>query len=369
MPRLAFENRAFVVLLVLVSIAFVWLLLPFYGAVFWAVILAILFAPLHRRMRLWCGRRPNLAALLSLLVCILLAVLPMITIAVSLVQEGATVVQQIRAGEIDFGRYAEQIRNALPGPVLDLLQRFGLTDFDTLRSYLSEAVRTGSQMLANQAVNLGQNTFQFMVSFAIMLYLLFFLFRDGAELSRRIVAGVPLQEHRKIELFQKFTTVVRATVKGNISVAITQGALGGIIFWILGIHGSLLWGVIMAFLSLLPAVGAGLVWGPVAVYFLATGATVQGIALLLYGIFVIGLVDNVLRPILVGKDTKMPDYLVLISTLGGLALFGLNGFVIGPLIAAMFIASWAIFIRDTATHDDIGDPDPAGPAPDSEPRR
>ena len=118
-------------------------------------------------------------------------------------------------------------------------------------------------------------------------------------------------------------------------VAIVQGALGGLIFWLLGVHAPLLWAVVMAFLSLLPAVGTAMVWVPVAVYFFITGELWYGVILALYGVFVIGLVDNVLRPILVGKDTKMPDYVVLISTLGGLAVFGPNGFIIGPLVAAL----------------------------------
>jgi len=122
-----------------------------------------------------------------------------------------------------------------------------------------------------------------------------------------------------------------------------QGALGGFAFWFLGIHAPLLWGVLMAFLSLLPAIGAGLVWLPVAMYLLASGAVWQGISLILYGVLVIGLVDNILRPFLVGKDTKLPDYVVLISTLGGIEVFGLNGFVIGPLIAAIFMVTWEIF--------------------------
>ena len=127
-------------------------------------------------------------------------------------------------------------------------------------------------------------------------------------------------------------------------MAAAQGALGGLAFWFLGVNGALLWAVLMAFLSLLPAVGAGLIWLPVALYLLATGAVWQGAALIAYGVLVIGLVDNVLRPLLVGKDTKMPDYVVLISTLGGLAAFGLNGFVIGPVIAAMFMAVWDMYI-------------------------
>jgi predicted PurR-regulated permease PerM len=144
------------------------------------------------------------------------------------------------------------------------------------------------------------------------------------ELVRKVRTAVPLAEPQKRRLQLKFNRVVRATVKGNVLVAVTQGALGGLIFWFLDIPSALLWAVLMAFLSLLPAVGAGIVWAPVAAYFLF-GATWQGVVLGLFGVFVIGLVDNVLRPILVGKDTKMPDYLILISTLGGLAVFGLNG--------------------------------------------
>jgi predicted PurR-regulated permease PerM len=141
-------------------------------------------------------------------------------------------------------------------------------------------------------------------------------------------------------------------VKGTILVAIVQGALGGLIFWLLGIHAPVLWGVVMAFLSLVPAVGAAVVWLPVALYLLATGAVWQGVVLIAFGAGVIGLVDNLLRPYLVGKDTAMPDYIVLISTLGGIAIFGLNGFVIGPLIAAMFIAVWDIASRGATTQDD-----------------
>jgi len=126
-------------------------------------------------------------------------------------------------------------------------------------------------------------------------------------------------------------------------VAALQGALGGMIFAFLGIQGAVLWGTVMAFLSLLPAIGAALIWGPVAIYFLLTGAIWKGTVLSLFGIFVIGLVDNILRPILVGADTQIPDYMVLISTLGGMVLFGVTGFVIGPVIAALFIAAWDLF--------------------------
>jgi predicted PurR-regulated permease PerM len=153
---------------------------------------------------------------------------------------------------------------------------------------------------------------------------------------------MPLNAQQQRDLLTRFTTVIRATVKGNVVVAIVQGALGGMIFWFLDVRAPVLWAVLMALLSLLPAVGSALIWLPVAIYFLVTGALWQGITLIAFGVLVIGLVDNILRPFLVGKDTKMPDYVVLISTLGGIAIFGLNGFVIGPVIAAMFMAVWDI---------------------------
>ena len=212
-----------------------------------------------------------------------------------------------------------------------------------MQDKLSAGLLKGSQFLAAQALNIGQSTFDFFVNLFAMLYLLFFLLRDEDALAKRIKSAIPLRPEQLNALLLKFTVVIRATVKGDLLVALLQGALGGLIFWFLGITASLLWAVLMAFLSLLPAIGAGLVWAPVAIYHLATGSVWQGVVLIAYGALVIGLVDNFLRPILVGKDTKMPDYVVLISTLGGIEAFGLNGFVIGPVIAAKFIAGRDIF--------------------------
>jgi predicted PurR-regulated permease PerM len=231
-----------------------------------------------------------------------------------------------------------------------------------LQQKLTVALNQGSQLIATQALGIGQNALDFIVSFCIMLYLLFFLMRDGGMLLRRLRDAIPLNAKHLRNLSEKFTTVIRATVKGNIAVAVVQGALGGLAFWFLDVHAPVLWAVLMAFLSLLPAVGAGLVWGPVALYYLATGAAWQGWALIAYGVLVIGMVDNVLRPVLVGKDTKMPDYIVLISTLGGMAIFGLNGFVIGPLIAAMFMAVWDIFAAEQAHLRALAAVAPASPA-------
>ncbi|AIZ32459.1 AI-2E family transporter [Pseudomonas parafulva] len=347
MNQTALQNRALAVLLALVTIAFVWILLPYYGAIFWGVILGILFAPLQRNLLIRFNRRRNLAACATLAICLLIAVLPVIVISALLVQEGATLYQRIESGQLDIAGYVERGRDMLPHFAQNGLDRLGVGNLDGLREKITQWATQGSRFLASQAFSFGQGTFDFLVSFGIMLYLLFFFLREGPELARKVRQAVPLPEQQKRRLQLKFNRVVRATVKGNLLVAITQGALGGFIFWALDIPSALVWAVLMAFLSLLPAVGAGIVWGPVAVYFLLTGAIWQGVVLAAFGTLVIGLVDNVLRPILVGKDTRMPDYLILVSTLGGLAVFGLNGFVIGPLIAALFIASWTIFTETT----------------------
>lgn len=337
------ENKSFVLLLALVSVAFIAILLPFYGAVFWGTILAIIFYPMQRRFEVRFSGRRGWAAAATLLIILVIVILPLSLLAGALVQEGSNIYQRVSSGTLNFGGYLEQVINALPGFARDLLERFGLTDLAGVQQRISEFAMTGSQFLATKAFSIGQNTFQFLISFAIMLYLLFFLLRDGRQVAAAVRRAIPLGEVYKQHLLSKFTTVVKATVKGNIAVAAIQGALGGFIFWVLDLQGALLWGVLMAVLSLLPAVGASLIWGPVAIYFLATGAMWEAAILTAFGAIVIGLADNVLRPILVGKDTKLPDYVVLISTLGGLALFGLNGFVIGPLIAALFMAAWSLY--------------------------
>ncbi len=351
------ENNAFLALLLAISAAFVWILLPFGGAVFWGAVIAIVFTPVYGwLLRRWKQRR-TLAALATLSLIILIVVLPMTLLAGMLVKEGAALYQRVQSGETNFARYFEQVVAVLPGWLHELLEHFGLTDYQELQTRITDAVARGSQAIATQVYSVGQNALDLVVGFFVMLYLAFFLLRDGASLSQRIRAAVPLAPAHRRHLATKFITVIRATVKGNILVAATQGALGGVAFWFFHIQGALLWAVLMGFLSLLPAIGAGLIWLPVALYFLVTGAIWQGVALIAYGVLVIGLVDNVLRPILVGKDTQMPDYLVLISTIGGMAVFGITGFVIGPVIAAMFMAVWDLFA--TAREEAAAEP-PAG---------
>ncbi len=338
------ENRALLPLLVAVSLAFGWILLPLFGTIMWGAIIALLFTPVYRRLLPRLRQRRTLAALLTLLIVLLIVILPFVLVTASLAREAAFLYQRLQSGELNPALYFHGLFDALPNWVTALLDRFGLIDFDTLQRRLSAALTQGGQFIATQALSIGQNTFEFVASLFITLYLAFFLIRDGDGVARAVLRAVPLAPAHKQELLDKFTTVIRATVKGNLLVAAIQGALGGLAFWFLGVSAALLWAVLMAFLSLLPAVGAGLVWLPVALYFLMTGAIWQSLALIAWGVLVIGLVDNLLRPALVGKDTRMPDYVVMITTLGGMAVFGINGFVIGPVIAAMFIAVWHIYV-------------------------
>ncbi|MDO5103251.1 MAG: AI-2E family transporter [Lautropia sp.] len=348
------EQRVFfLVTLSLVTIAFIAILLPFYSALLWAVILALLFSPLQRWLLARMGGRKNLATLTTLGVVMMLVILPVVGISMSIVREGTALFNRVRSGELNFGAYLGQIIDALPAWLKRLLDHQGLLDLPSLQQRLAESSSKIGQTLGSQAVEIGQNTVHVMASTGILLYVLFFLLRDARDMVPMIRRAIPLADDQTHHLVSKFSAVIKATVKGNVAVAAIQGALGGVILWFLGIQGAVLWAVVMAFLSLLPAVGAGLIWGPIAAYFLATGNVWQGVVLMLWGVFVIGLVDNVLRPVLVGKDTKMPDYVVLVSTVGGMSLFGLNGFVIGPLIAALFMATWDIYVSPDKVREEV----------------
>lgn len=345
------ENRALLLLLFAVSLAFGWILLPFYGPILWACIIALLFAPVYRRLLARLKGQRTSAALLTLLIVLVLVIVPLVLIGAALAREAIAVYERLQSGELTPALYFHRIFDAMPAWTKGLLNRFGLVDFDTLQQRLTVAMGQASQFIAVRMVGIGQDTFAFIAELFITVYIAFFLIRDGDSVVQAVRRAIPLSSAHKKDLIDKFATVLRATVKGNLLVAAIQGALGGLAFWFLGVGAAVLWAVLMAFLSLLPAIGAALVWFPLAVYFLVTGALWQGVALLAYGVLVIGLVDNLLRPILVGKDTRMPDYLVMITTLGGMAVFGINGFVLGPTIAAMFIAVWHIYVvtRSIAT--------------------
>ena len=279
----ALQDRAFLLLLIVSSLAFAWILRPFYGAVLWGIILAIMFMPLFRRLSRTLHQRRTLAALLTLLIILVLVILPLTLLTALLVQEGASTYERITSGELNLGRYFQQVFDALPAWITNLLDRVGLTSLGRVQARLSAGLAKSLDFFAGQALNLGQNALDFIVSALIMLYLLFFLLRDGDALTYRISNAIPLRVEQQRALASRFAIVIRATVKGNLVVALIQGALGGLIFWLLDIRAPVLWGAVMTVVSLLPAVGAALVWLPVAIYFLVTGATGKGILLIAYG--------------------------------------------------------------------------------------
>ncbi|OLP52718.1 AI-2E family transporter [Rhizobium rhizosphaerae] len=340
------QRIGFYILLTLVTIAFVAILLPFYSAVFWAVVFAIVFFPLHEWVQDRTGGRRSLAAAISVIICVVLVIVPGMMILSAIVQEGNQLYQRVTSGEIDPQALFEQARNALPDFLRERLTALDSGAIADLGRRFSSTLMQGGGFFAGRALVLGQSTLQFFIMFGVMLYLLFFLFRDGRELTGTLRRAVPLSDAHSRRLGAKFTSVVRATVRGNLIIALVQGIIGGVTFWGLGIQPAFLWGALMTMLSLLPAVGAAIVWLPVAIYFLLVGSYVPAVVLILVGVFVIGLVDNLLRPPLVGKETKLPDYMVLISTIGGISLLGMNGFVIGPLFAALFVAAWSIFSEE-----------------------
>ena len=342
-------SRTPALLLLACALALGWILQPFWGAILWAVIITLLFLPLFHRLLRRLGGRRDLAAALVLCVVVLIGVLPLSLVAASLAREAAGVYQLIDTGAWAPERSLRALFNALPAWVGDLLARLGVGSFDSLQRKLAAAAAQASQLIATRALGVGLDTFDFISSLFITLYLAFFLLRDGEALVRSAAQGLPLAVSHQRALAAKFSTVVRATVKGSLVVSLVQGALGGLAFWVLDVQGALLWAVLMAFLSLVPAVGAALVWGPVAAWLALQGHWPQALGLVAWGVLAIGLVDNLLRPILVGKDTRLPDYVVMIATLGGMSVFGLNGFVIGPAIAAMFIAAWHIWVPGSDT--------------------
>ncbi len=338
------ETRTFLIFLVLVSCGFLWILKPFFGAIFWACAISIIFHPVQQNLLGRWPNRPNLAAFTTLLLCIIVVILPVIFVINSVVDEGIMVYENLQSGKINPTQYIESIGKGFP-MLNSLLDKVGL-DLGRIKTDAIAAITTSGKVLAMQTLAIGQNAFAFVVSFAIMLYITFFMLRDGDKLVDLMVLALPLGDARERSLFTVFAEVIRATIKGNIVIALLQGSIGGITLWALDVHGAMLFGALMAMFSLIPAVGSALVWAPIALYLAATGDTTSALILTGIGAGVIGMLDNVLRPILVGRDTQLPDYVVLLSTLGGISLFGVNGFVIGPVIAAMFIAFWGIFIRE-----------------------
>lgn len=332
------QRAFFAALLFIVTLTFLWLIRGFLQPIFWAIALAIVMYPIHRRLDRRLRHRASLAALISMLLIVLIVLLPLAGIIAAITTEAAALYQRLEAGDFQLNQLYASAQQHLP-QLIHWLNAFGV-NVERLQAQLSAAAVGTSRFIASRVLAIGQNTLRIAIYFFIMLYLLFFFLRDGMRMLDGLVSALPLGDERERQLLARFAEVSRATIKGTLVIGIVQGALGGIAFWVLGIAAPVLWGAVMALMSILPAIGPAVVWMPAAIVLLVSGHVAGGIALILVGMFVIGSVDNLLRPILVGRDTRMPDYLVLLSTLGGLAGFGLAGIVIGPIIAAFFLSCW-----------------------------
>ena len=336
------ENGGLILFLAAITIDLALVVSSFAGALLSAALAALLFQPLYQRLlKRWPDRR-NSAAAVTLLIITVAVVIPALILTSLVIEQAASVYAQIRSGQINFATYFEQMYGALPQRLQRLLDSAGFGSFERARGRISQAVGNSASLLARSALSIGANAAGFLLAFGVALYVMFFLLRDGDRIGPAVVRALPVSRSVAERLAEKFVAVVRATIKGSGVVALVQGALGAITFWIVGLPAALLWGMLMVIAALLPAIGPAIIWAPVAVYLLATGAIWQAIVVVVSGVVVIGLADNILRPILVGRDTGIPDWLVLVTTLGGIELVGLSGIVIGPLAGALFLTGWQI---------------------------
>ena len=314
----------------------------------WALLLAVLMAaiftglanPLYTRLLRLLGGRKSVAALATLVVVILVVVTPLVLIADIVATEALQISETATPMVESFIEEANQPDASLDWiPFWDQLEPYR----EQITKKLGEIAGAVSAFIVNSLSSAAQGTMKFFFNIFIMLYSMFFFLMGGREILDQVMRLFPLEATDKELLLDKFVSVSGATIKGTLVIGIVQGGLAGLAFAVVGIKGAVFWGTVMAVLSIIPGIGTALVWVPAVGYLFATGQSVPAIGLLLWCAIVVGTADNVLRPLLVGKDTEMPDLMVMLSTFGGLALFGAIGLVIGPVIAALFLTMWRIY--------------------------
>lgn len=348
----ALEHWSFLLILAAVSVLLIWVTWPFVGPLMWASLAAIMFQPLYKwSLKKTRGRR-NLAATLSLLIIFVAVLLPALWIGSLVANEAIKLVNRLQANPIDIGAWISETYAMLPAAVQELADENGFTDFSTIQDRLQGVLGESAGLIAQQALSIGSGALGFVLSFSIGLYVLFFLLRDGSRIGETILHSAPVEREIADRLAERFLGIVRAVIKGSGVVGIVQGTLGGIMLAIAGVPSALLLGVLMAILALIPAVGTALVWAPAGIWLIVIGEVWQGVFVLGAGFIIISSVDNVLRPILVGRDTGIPDWIILITTLGGISLAGFSGIVLGPLVAGMFLASWSILQEQRAEDEE-----------------
>jgi len=344
-------------LLILATVTFmagviVW---PFATTLLWSALAAIMFQPLYRWCLVKCRGKRNPAALLALTIILLAVILPALWIGTLVIAQLVQVSNYLQKNPIDLAAWVDSVFQWLPDWAQEMAVENGLTDVATMQERVEGFLGEIISFIASQALSIGGGALSFVLSFAIGLYITFFLLRDGSRIGETILHSAPVNRAIADRLAERFLGIVRAVIKGSGVVGLVQGTLGGITMVIAGVPSALLLGVLMAILALIPAVGTALVWAPVGVALLVSGEIWQGIFVLASGFIVISSADNVLRPILVGRDTGIPDWIILITTLGGLSIAGFSGIVIGPLVAGLFLASWSILQEQRAEDEEAAE--------------
>jgi len=327
----------FFALIIILGLGVIYILKPFFYPIFWAAIMAVTFHSTYRFLAKHL-HSPALGSLLTLLLVLAVIIIPLIILIMLIINQSSSLYQSVSQGNVliqvqgaadwlghtPLAPYLNEIKNYWTLNAQNITQNISLFLFDNLR-------------------NITQNSLTFLGMFLIMLYALYFFFKDGPRLLKRLMHLSPLGDRYETMLYERFTSTTRATLKGTLLVGLVQGSLGGIVFYLAGVQGALIWGLIMAAASIVPALGSSIVWLPAGIIALALGNVWQGLMILILGAFLISTIDNLLRPKLVGKDIQMHPLLVLFSTLGGIFWFGISGVVIGPVIAALFLAVISIY--------------------------
>lgn len=346
MPDLTIDREKFrrytlLLMVLVISIVFLFMIRGYLKALFLAVVFSAMATPLYRRLRDKLGGRQALASGFTLLILILLVILPLSGFLGIVAAQALELTENVVPWVQEKIRDPSSLHFTLPSwiPFQDKLQPYT----HQIAGKLGEAAGSIGKFLFNSVSAGTRGTATFFVSLFIMLYAMFFFLMRGESMRGSFLAYSPLSEQDKKMLVDKGISVARATIKGTLVIGIVQGALGGIAFAVVGIKGAAFWATIMAVMSIIPAVGTALVWIPAVVYLLLTGHVGTGVGLAVWCAAVVGSVDNLLRPRLVGGDTEMPDLLILLSTLGGLSMFGAVGLIIGPVIAGIFMTVWEIY--------------------------
>jgi len=339
----------FILFLTFLSFYFLYQILsPFLPSIFWAILLAVVFYPLFQKLERLLKKREALSAMTMTLLVILVIVLPCSILIVSLANEVVVAYhgleEMIKTGRLEA--HLEQIREIhIFNWIWERLNQYlDLSQIDPPRLLL-ENLQQVSTFLFNQTSKILKGLSTFVIGFFFTLLSLYYLFKDGDRLFGRLKEILPIPARERDLLILRFKEMVHATIYGGLLIAIIQGVLGGVIFWILGIPSPILWGTAMAFLSFIPMAGTALIWVPAAILLFVQGAILKGIILLGLGVFGISMVDNLLRPFFISTKTNIHPLLLFFAVLGGIQTFGLIGLVIGPLIASLCLTLIEIYIQ------------------------